>query len=180
MYTYNLDDGLRKWKALFERKKNEREREGFFLSRSCTYIRYGFIRTTFLLTLEKFGDHVFYDFWIVNNVAVKNLGSFESIPSGPCRGSDLPLQAFPLPCRCLDCHSTPGIGAPERRTEIEIDNLLIPALPDLKITARLCGRHWGFYFGPYKTILSVFCWLTTSTYRTYKGQRHVKGRSSIP
>ena len=26
MYTYNLDDGLRKWKALFERKKNERER----------------------------------------------------------------------------------------------------------------------------------------------------------
>ena len=39
MYTYNLDDGLRKWKALFERKKNEREREGFFLSRSCTYIR---------------------------------------------------------------------------------------------------------------------------------------------
>ena len=27
MYTYNLDDGLRKWKALFERKKNERERE---------------------------------------------------------------------------------------------------------------------------------------------------------
>ena len=62
MYTYNLDDGLRKWKALFERKKNEREREGFFLSRSCTYIRYGFIRTTFLLTLEKVGDHVFYDF----------------------------------------------------------------------------------------------------------------------
>ena len=52
MYTYNLDDGLRKWKALFERKKNERERErereGFFLSRSCTYIRYGFISTTFL------------------------------------------------------------------------------------------------------------------------------------
>ena len=30
MYTYNLDDGLRKWKALFERKKNERERASSF------------------------------------------------------------------------------------------------------------------------------------------------------
>ena len=84
MYTYNLDDGLRKWKALFERKKNEREREraSSFPDHVHTYIRYGFIRTTFLLTLKKFGGHVFDDFGIVNNVAVKNLGSLESIASG--------------------------------------------------------------------------------------------------
>jgi hypothetical protein len=59
MYAYNLDDSLRKWKALFERKKKERERASSFPDHVLMYIRYGFIRTTFLLTLEKFGENVF-------------------------------------------------------------------------------------------------------------------------
>ena len=59
--VYNLDDGLRKWKALFERKKNERERG--LLPFPIMYLhKVWFYKHHFPLNFEKVWRPGFYDF----------------------------------------------------------------------------------------------------------------------
>ena len=101
-----------------------------------------FYKHYFPLNFGKVWRPAFYDFWIVNNGAVKNLGSLESIASGGQTG--IP----PSPLGAGTAIAPPNWGTRKENRNRNRQSINIRA-PRFEFKARLCGRYWGSYFAHY-------------------------------